>query len=156
MNHEDYDPSLRLTNEILREILKQAKHIRRDVEEIRRMLEPRLTRIRIQFKGASMPNPGPLTLNVGQTATAVVVGFDQLGNPWTGAIPAATFSIDNAGIASVDSASGLVTGVGDGTANLTGSLTTAEGLALSDVEQVIVVTPPPPTLVLSAIKVEFQ
>ena len=104
-----------------------------------------------------MPTPGPLTLTTaGQTATAVVIGFDQFGNPWTGAIPAATFTVDNSGIATVDATSGLVTAVADGTANLTASLTTAEGKALSDVEQVIVAIAPPPTPVLSSIKVQFQ
>ena len=107
-----------------------------------------------------MPTPGPLTLTtVGQTGTAVVVGFDQFGNPWTGAIPPVTYAIDNSSIATStpnpDNLTDLVTAVANGTANLTGSLTTAEGLALSDVEQVIVAiqTAPP---VLSAIKVQFQ
>ena len=107
-----------------------------------------------------MPTPGPLTLTtVGQTDTAVVVGIDQYGNPWTGAIPPVTYAIDDATIATstpnADGLTDLITAVANGTANLTATLSTAEWLALSDVEQVIVAIQQAPP-VLSAIKVEFQ
>ena len=140
-----------------RRLWEEFRWLRRVIHRILEIDEPHLSKIQIHFrKGTSMPNPGPVTLtSAGQTAQAVIVGFDQFGNPWTGEIPAATYAVDNAAIATVD-ASGLVTAVANGTANLTGSLTTAEGLALSDTEQVIVSIAPPPTPVLSAIKVQFQ
>lgn len=136
-------------SDLLMEILRALAKLEIEVE-------PRLASIKIKFKGVSMPNPGPLTLTAaGQTATAVIVGFDQHGNPWTGAIPTATFAGDNDGFATVDPTSGLVTAVANGTVNLTGSLTTVEGLSLSDVEQVIVAIPVE-VPVLSAIKVQFN
>jgi hypothetical protein len=122
---------------------------------------PFLASIQIQFsKGTPMPTAGPLTLTqAGQTGTAVVTGVDQFGNSWTGAIPPVTYSIDDASIATSapnpDGLTDLITAVANGTANLTASLTTAEGLALSDVEQVIVAIQAAPP-VLSAIKVQFQ
>lgn len=122
--------------------------------------EPQLKQIRIQF-GGIMPL-GPVTLNVGQSATATVVGFDQLGAPWTGPIPTPTFSVDNPAIASstpsADGQSAVVLGVSEGVANESASLTTAEGLALSTSETVTVSAPPPPpppTPVLSSIKLNF-
>ena len=103
-----------------------------------------------------MATPGPITLTTaGQTVTASVVGFDQFGNPWTGAIPTPTFADDNPAAATCAPASGLVTAVADGVANITASLTTAEGLALTDTEAVTVVINPPPTPVLITIKVAF-
>lgn len=123
---------------------------------------PKLFSIQIQFlKGLNpMPTPGPLTLTqVGQTGTAVVTGINQFGDPWTGAIPPVSYSIDDSTIAtSAPNSDGLtdpITAVANGTANLTASLTTAEGLALSDVEQVIVAIQAA-TPVLSAIKIMFQ
>lgn len=126
-----------------------------ELRDIRRILNPRLSQIIVTFEGEHMPNPGPLVLTTaGATGQAVVVGFDQFGSPWTGPIPAASFSGDNEASATVG-ADGLVTAVANGTTNITGSLTTTEGLALTDTEQVIVniaVEPP----VLSSIKVQFQ
>jgi hypothetical protein len=119
---------------------------------------PYLNSIRIQFqKGTPMPVAAPITLTqVGQTATAVVLGFDQNGQPWTGEMPPATLVSDDTegAIVTFDPATGLTTAVANGVANITASLTTAEGLALTDSETVtvaIVVTPP----VLSSIKVAF-
>jgi len=129
-----------------------------------------LTSIKIQFQrinamstAPSGPTPvaGPVTLTaVGQQVVASVLGFDQFGNPFTGTIPAATFTAsDTAGaIATFDFTSNTVTAVGNGVDNITASLVTAEGLTLSDTEAVTVAltsTPPPPTPVLSSIKVAF-
>lgn len=139
------------------------------VERIEERTRPKLFRIEIAFtsnpQGVPMSSPvvGPVTLTTaGETATASVVGFDQNGNPWTGPIPPVTYSIDNPAIATSspnsDDETDTVTAVANGTANLTASLTTVEGLALSDTEQVIVnipAPPPPPTPVLSSIKVGF-
>ncbi len=119
---------------------------------------PYLNSIQLAFtKGTSMPVPGPITLTqVGQTATAVVLGFDQNGQPFTGVMPPATLSSDDTSgaIVTFDPATGLTTAVANGVVNITANLTSAEGLALTDSETVtvaITVTPP----VLSSIKVAF-
>jgi hypothetical protein len=129
------------------------------MEERLEILErPGLSRITISFKESIMPGPVTLT-TVGQTVTASVVGYDQLGNPFTGTIPTPTFaSDDTAGaIVTFDPSTGLVTAVANGVANITASLTSAGGLSLTDTESVTVAIPvtPPPTPVLSSIKVSF-
>lgn len=140
-------------HEILR-VLWRIKH---------RLETPKLFSIKISFKGASpMATVGPVTLTTaGQVVTASIAGFDQFGNPWTGTIPPVTYTIDNSAIAtSTPNSDGLtdeVAAVSNGVANLTASLTTAEGLALTDTETVTVAITvvPPPTPVLSSIKVQF-
>lgn len=123
---------------------------------------PYLSTIQIRFtKGSSMPTPGPVTLTTaGQQVTASVVGFDQFGQPFDpAAMPAATLSSDDTAgaIVTFDPSTGLTTAVANGVANITASLTTAEGLALTDTEAVTVAIAvvPPPTPVLSSIKVAF-
>jgi hypothetical protein len=121
---------------------------------------PYLASISIHFQGASMATPGPVTLTTaGQQVTASVVGFDQFGQPFTGEIPAATLSSDDAAgaIVTFDPATGLTTAVANGVANITASLVTVEGLSLTDTESVTVAIEvvPPPTPVLSSIKVAF-
>lgn len=159
MPHSD-----RTEREILRrenEILRETRETHRDVELIEQRLRPQLKSIKIAFQGEShMPTAGPITLtSAGQTVTASVLGFDQFGQPFTGAIPTATFaSDDTAGaIVTFDPSTGLVTAVANGVANITASLTSAEGLSLTDTEAVTVAIPitPPPTPVLSSIKVAF-
>lgn len=103
------------------------------------------------------PVAGPVTLTaVGQTVTASVLGFDQFGNPFTGTIPTPTFTASDAtgAIATFDPATGLVTAVANGVDSITASLTTAEGLALSDTEAVTVAIPVVAP-VLTTIKVAF-
>ena len=134
-------------------IIHILKRIAKEVEP------PFLASIHIAFEGESMPTPGPVTLtSVGQQVTASVVGFDQFVNPFTGTIPPATFSSDDTAqaIVTFDPTTGLVTAVANGVANITASLTTAEGLALTDTETVTVAINPPPAPVLSSIKVAFQ
>jgi hypothetical protein len=140
-------------------ILRREDEILHEVEEIEQRLRPRLKVIKIQFQGAIMP-VGPITLTTaGQSVTATVVGFDQFGQPFTGPIPTPTLtSDDTAGaIVTFDPATGLTTAVANGVANITATLTTAEGLSLSDTETITVAIPvvPPPTPVLSSIKVNF-
>ena len=155
--------SLKLQSESLEEL----KHLSHSIGRLEReLIIPRLVRIQLTFtsKGAIMATAGPVTLTTaGQVVTASVLGFDQFGNPWTGAIPPVTFSIDNPAIATstpnADGETDVVEAVANGVANLTASLTTAEGLALTDTETVtvnIATPPPPPTPVLSSIKVAFQ
>ena len=120
-----------------------------------------LSSIKIQFsKGTPVPTAGPVTLTTaGQQVTASVLGFDQFGQPFTGTMPTATLSSDDTAqaIVTFDPTTGLTTAVANGVANITASLTTAEGLALTDTESVTVAIPvvPPPTPVLSSIKVAF-
>jgi hypothetical protein len=83
----------------------------------------------------------PATLTVGQTATAVL-------HEWTGTTPGTgtevkpigpvSYSSDNPAAATVDSASGLVTAVAVGSANITGS---DAGNSLSAVDSVTVNAP---------------
>ena len=107
-----------------------------------------------------MATAGPVTLtSVGQIVTASVLGFDQFGNPWTNPLPSYTLTSDDTAeaIVELDPATGTVTSVANGVANITATLTTAEGASLSDTEAVTVAIPvvPPPTPVLSSIKVAF-
>ncbi len=107
-----------------------------------------------------MPTPGPITLtSAGQKVTASVLGFDQFGQPWTDPLPSFTLSSDDTAgaIISFDPATGLVTAEANGVANITATLTTAEGASLTDTEAVTVAIPvvPPPVPVLSSIKVAF-
>lgn len=99
---------------------------------------------------------GPVTFTAkGQTSKATVKGFDQFGAPWTGTLPSVTYSIDNATLDSSmpDASNGddLVS-LAAGVANLTASLTSAEGVALSDTETVTNVFAAP---VLSSVKIDF-
>ena|SRR5882724_2889415 len=125
------------------------------LREIVALLRPpttTLSSIKLIFSGGTMPQ-GPVTISVGQTVTATVVGFDQNGAPFSGTIPAPTFAIDNSAIATIDATSGVTVGVSAGVANATASLTSAEGLALSDTETVTVTAVVP---VLSSIKISFD
>ena len=76
----------------------------------------------------------PATLQIGQTATAVLNEFTGLNG--TGAkiapIGPVTFSSSDATIATVDPATGVVTAVGPGVATITG-LDSGNGLSASDV-----------------------
>jgi len=148
--------------EVLGHILHEVREILHEVREIRReVAPPQLFNIKIMFfEGERMSTAGPITLTtVGQTATAVVLGFDQFGEPFTGTIPTPTFSVDDTDglVATFDPATGQVTAVANGVINVTATLTTAEGVTLTDTEAVTVAIPvvPPPTPVLSSIKVGF-
>jgi hypothetical protein len=159
-DHED--------RELLERILQEEERIERTEERIEAQITPRLASIKIAFtvtKGVppmSSPVAGPVVLTTaGQQAIASILGFDQLGNPWTGTIPPVSYSIDNPAVATStpnsDDLTDVVTAVANGVANLSAGLTTAEGTALSDVETVTVNIPvvPPPTPVLSSIKIAF-
>ena len=144
------------------------REIRHDVRRILAHLDliPRLARVQLAFMKENFmnePTVGPVLLTLaGQAATASIVGFDQFGNPWNGAIPPVSFSIDTPAIATstpnADGVTDVVTAVSNGVANLTAMLTTAENVALTDTETVTVAIPPPPpppTPVLSSIKIAF-
>jgi len=115
---------------------------------------PYLATIQLLSKGIPMPTPGPITLvSAGETDQTVIVGLDQFGQPWTGAVPTATYSDDNPAAATTD-ANGLETAVANGVNNATASLVTVEGLALSASIQYIVDIPAPPVAVLSSITLQ--
>lgn len=152
--HHHHEPEHRHLSDrdILLGIWDELKVIRREVAP------PRLTTIRINFQGEEMATIGPVTLTPGQSVTASIAAFDQNGQPWTGTIPPVTYTIDQPSVAtSTPNADGLtdgITAVAAGVANLTATLTTAEGLALTDTEQVTV-SGSTSTPVLTSIKIQF-
>src|ERR1700690_667213 len=153
----------------IRDLRRLTEHLFRVVRRIEQdIIYPRLARIQIAFTAPStlqgdntMAVQGPVTLTTaGQVVTASINGYDQFGNPWTGAIPPVTFSIDDSTIATsvpnTDGVTDAVTAVANGVANLTASLTTVEGLALTNngkVRGAFPPPPPPPAPVLSSIKI---
>ncbi len=167
---------------LLKEVLERLERVEGLEEKILRYVEPRLSSIQMQFtlstasqRGTTMtlgnagaPVAGPLTLVLaGQTAIASVIGFDQLGNPWTGAMPPAVFTDDDTAGAIIilaDNGDGTdtVTAVANGVANVTATVQTTDGngnpITLTDTEAVTVAIPvvPPPTPILSSIKVAFD
>ena len=162
-HHHDPNEPRQIKNHQLEEIIEQNRVV---IRLLRKLVEedepPVLSEIRIQFsKGTDpMPTAGPVTLTtLGQQVTASVLGFNQFGTPFSGTMPPATLSSDDnaQAIVTFDPTTGLTTAVANGIANITASLTTAEGLALTDTEAVTVAIPvvPPPTEVLSSIKVAF-
>lgn len=124
-------------------------------------LNPRASFIKLAFLKGALFMQGPVVLNPGQSTKATVLYFDQNGAPMPSRFvpPAVTFSIDNPAIASStpegDGQTDDIAYVTAGVANLTASVTSAEGLALTDTETVtdtaVVVTP-----VLSSIKIDFS
>lgn len=149
------------------ELLEQSVRLEREevgiLKDIRKELGPRqLSSIKLAFGGIKMATPviGPVALNVGDAVTGSVAVFDQNGNPMPAGfvVPAVSYSMDNPAIASStpnsDGQTDAVVALSAGVANLTASLTTAEGLTLTDTETVtvtsVVVVP-----VASSIKVAF-
>jgi hypothetical protein len=109
-----------------------------------------------RIKGDSMFTPGPVTLVVGGTTTATVLGFDQNGNLM--ALPpgtTVTFSIDNTAVATstpnADNLTDAIVAVGGGVANLSATVVAPNG-TFSDSETVTVTDVVP---VLSSVKVAF-
>lgn len=110
----------------------------------------------IQLLGDSMPTPGPITLTkAGETDQTVIVGLDQFGQPFTGPMPTATYADDNPAAVTTDS-NGLATAVANGTDNVTASLTTPEGLALTATLQFIADIPVSTVPVLTSITLQGQ
>jgi hypothetical protein len=138
-----------------REILHDLRRIERTEDEILYLLRHRLSSIRIRFSGGNMANTDPLTLTVGQTAVATVVGFDQNGQPFTGPIPAPSWSIDNPTFDSI-AADGInpaaedITSLAVGVANLTATVQGPAG-PLTDTEAITNVQPQ----VLTSIQIQF-
>lgn len=91
---------------------------------------PYLASIQLAFKEIPMPGTSVTLTTAGQTAATVITGTGSDGNPWAGPIPAATYADDNSSVATTD-ASGVVSAVSNGSDNVTATLTTAEGVALT-------------------------
>lgn len=141
----------------LHHLVKEVGHVLQELRLILRLVRPRLSAIEINFTGADMPL-GPVTLKVGQKTKATVVGFDQFGQPFTGPIPSPSYSIDNPALDSLadDGAGGSdVTSLAEGVANFTATVTSAEGLSLSDTETITNSPADVPVPVLSSVKVSF-
>src|ERR1700733_5531653 len=70
----------------LKQIERTDQHIASDLDKLVDALPPKLSSIKIAFtKGTTMSTtptaPGPVTLQSGQQASAIVLYFDQNGNP---------------------------------------------------------------------------
>ena len=139
---------------IVRELREQAR--------ILRSLHPRLTSIKIKFSKGDNMAEAPITLRAGQSTIASIDYFDQNGQPMPASFvpPDVTFVIDNPAVASstpnADKQTDTVTYVSAGTAKLSASVVSAEGVDVSDTQTVTcapVVVPPP---VLTSIKINFS
>lgn len=134
----------------------ELHQLRREVRELAHHLHHphrHLKSIEIAFTEGTTMTAGPANLNVGQSVTATILGFDQFGQPFTIDFTAnpVSWGIDQPGIASFTSnadKTATVTGVAAGTANLS-----AQCGAFSDSAQVIVAGQQAP--VLSSIKIDF-
>jgi len=159
--HKHPDEPKQIKNHQLEQLIEQNDIIIRLLcILVREEAPPVLTSIQLSFKGASMAAvAGPITLTTaGQQVTASVLGFDQFGQPFTGNMPAAAISSSDTAQAVIqfDPTTGLTTAVANGVANITATLTTAEGLSLTDTEAVTVaISGGGGTPVLSSIKVAF-
>src|SRR5882724_11254500 len=114
---------------------------------------PLLSSIKVMLSGGSTMPVGPLTISVGQSYVATVVGFDENGAAFSGPIPTPTFAVANATVASIDPTAGTGSGLAGGVTGVTATLTSAEGLALTDTETLTVTAVVP---VLSSIKVSLD
>jgi hypothetical protein len=136
------------------EEIKVLQQIEEDLDELVAQGK-KLSFIKIQFNsGVTML--GPVKLTIGQKTKATVVGFDQTGAPWTGAIPPVTYALDQPTFDSStpDGSNGDdIVSLAAGVANLVGSLTTVEGLALTDTETI---TNSAVVAVLSSVKIDFS
>jgi hypothetical protein len=175
-HHEEHHHHETPEQKFERETTHRLEKIEHQNEEILDLLSPRLTRIRLQFtlstvvgtRGIPMSAvQGPVTLTtLGQVATASILGFDQFGQPFTGTMPPASFSIDDtAGAVATsvdnDDSTDTVTAVANGVANLTATIeaTDVNGnpITLTDTESITVaLSGGGGTPVLSSIKIAFD
>lgn len=140
--------------ELLRAQLALAQQEIRILRQIERDIHRKLSYIKIAIGGKFM-SQGPVTLTVGQKTKATVVGFDQNGAIFSGPIPPAVYTLDNTALDSStpDGANGDdIVSLSAGVANLTATLTSAEGLVLSDTETITNTAIVP---VLSSVKIDF-
>jgi len=143
--------------EQLNRIERRESEILRNEAEILYLLTHKLSSIKIQFfnpQGDIMANP--ITLTVGQSTVASVAGFDQFGNPYLGAIPTPTWSIDQPTFDSIaadatNPANEDVTSLAAGVANLSATVAGPSG-PLTDSEAITNVAPQ----VLTSIQIQFS
>jgi plastocyanin len=83
--------------------------------------------------------PASPSVTVGSTTTLTATAKDQSGATFAGA-PAASWTSSNASAATIDPASGLVTGVANGASTITASITVGS-VTHTGTQQVSVVTP---------------
>ncbi len=104
------------------------------------------------MKPSDFPRDNPITLALGQSTQASIVGYDQDGNVFNGPLPTPSWSVDQKTLVDLSGGnSPTVTSLDKGTATLLVTVETPGG-QLSDGQQVTNVTPNP---VLSAIKIQF-
>ncbi|MBO0887487.1 hypothetical protein J2P12_00140 [Candidatus Bathyarchaeota archaeon] len=158
MRHWNESEEIRLLRQQVRELIRLHLDEQQEIALLRQIRDilPKpvlLSFIKVKFGGAMQ---GPVTLNVGQKTKATVVGFDQNGAPFTGPLPTPSFSIDNTSLnsGSDDGSGGFdVTSLAAGVANLTATLTTAEGIQLTDTETITNIAV---VQKLSSIKIDFS
>jgi plastocyanin len=98
--------------------------------------------------------PSSPTVNVGSTTTLTAVAKDQNGATFPGA-PAATWTSSDVSKATVDPASGVVTGVANGSSTITASITSG-GATHTGSQQVSVVTLPTAAIVTASSSLSFD
>lgn len=134
--------------------------IAHELHVIRGILTPHRTLSRISLVFGGTMSQGPVTLTPATPRTkATVLGFNADGSPFTGTMPTATYTPDSTSFASFtdDGTNGSdIVGSADGTTNLGVTLTTAEGVPLSDSSQVITSGFSGTTQVLASIKLDFS
>ena len=146
--HED-----RHEHQEIRLLREQVRLLREILAKLPSTPQVKLSSIKVILSGGNTMPVGPLTISVGQKYVASVVGFDQNGAPFTGPIPAASFAVADATVASIDPTAGTGAGLAAGVTGVSASLTSAEGLALTDSETLTVTAVVP---VLSSIKVSLD
>jgi hypothetical protein len=129
---------------------KEFKFLNHAVLEILHLLN-RPFSATLKFEGTNMPK----TIAPGETASSLFqewTGPSGTGDvvPNAGAI---AYTSDNTAVATVDPASGVATGVADGTANITGT-DQANNLTASDVLTVFTPPPPPPVAVSATLTLQ--
>jgi len=117
------------------------------------------TKIReLNMGTTAIPPQQGASLTIGQMVVASVVGYDQFGNVFTGAMPTPAWSIDNPQVASIvpDSTTPTsedVTGVSAGSANLTAGVAGPGGSTLTATAPITVSASSQP--VLTSIQIAF-
>jgi plastocyanin len=98
--------------------------------------------------------PASPSVSVGNTIALTATAKDQSGATFAGA-PAATWSSSNTAVATVDPASGVVTGVSNGSSTITASITVGS-VTKTGTQQLSAVTPSPTGNVTAAASLSFN
>jgi hypothetical protein len=142
---------------LLKEILDEMQEQTAILQKISKELAPQLQAIEIRFGGTMQ---GPITLTPTAPSTkATVLGFDATGAPFTGILPTVTYTPDVTTFDTFTSDGNNgddIVGTADGVTNFAASLTTAEGLSLSDTTTITTSGFTVAAPVLSSIKLDFN